>query len=136
MGASVSTLHRMRPADWGIADCFANEESGEPVAKGSFQPVKLQRPDRATVCSHSLWDMTTKFPQLTFIVRSQHEEAQSVKTTRPAGDTADAQALVLCRRHSAALTPWQKSPHNVERECAASRYRWPLYLGNLFEPFS
>ena len=29
----------------------------EPGGKGSFQSVKLQRPDRATVCSHSARDM-------------------------------------------------------------------------------
>jgi|GEM_PF-1924648 len=29
----------------------------EPGGKGSFQTVKLQRPDRTTVCSHSARDM-------------------------------------------------------------------------------
>lgn len=28
----------------------------EPGGEGGFQPVKLQRPGRATVCSHSLKD--------------------------------------------------------------------------------
>jgi hypothetical protein len=31
--------------------------SMEPGSKGSFQAVKLQRPARATVCSHSTRDM-------------------------------------------------------------------------------
>jgi hypothetical protein len=30
----------------------------EPGGKGSFQAVKLQRPSRTTVCSHSTKDMT------------------------------------------------------------------------------
>jgi hypothetical protein len=29
----------------------------EPGGKGSFQAVKLQRPARTTVCSHSIRDM-------------------------------------------------------------------------------
>jgi hypothetical protein len=32
--------------------------SMEPGGKGSFQAVKLQRPARTTVCSHSSRDMT------------------------------------------------------------------------------
>jgi len=33
----------------------------EPGGKGSFQAVKLQRPARTTVCSHSAKDMAAVF---------------------------------------------------------------------------
>jgi hypothetical protein len=36
--------------------------SREPGGKGSFQAVKLQRPARTTVCSHSTRDMAAMFP--------------------------------------------------------------------------
>jgi len=35
----------------------------EPGGKGSFQAVKLQRPARTTVCSHSTRDMAAMFHQ-------------------------------------------------------------------------
>jgi hypothetical protein len=34
----------------------------EAGGKGSFQAVKLQRPARATVCSHSARDMAAVYP--------------------------------------------------------------------------
>ena len=36
--------------------------SMEPGGQGSFQAVKLQRPARATVCSHSTRDMAAMVP--------------------------------------------------------------------------
>lgn len=47
------------------ADEFSNRGevlSMEPGGQGSFQAVKLQRPARATVCSHSTRDMAAKVP--------------------------------------------------------------------------
>jgi hypothetical protein len=41
--------------------------------KGSFQAVKLQRPARATVCSHSTRDMVAI---CSIVSKQDHEEAQ------------------------------------------------------------
>jgi hypothetical protein len=46
--------------------------SMEPGGKGSFQAVKLQRPARTTVCSHSTMDMTAIGS-----IKSKHENNDS-----------------------------------------------------------
>jgi hypothetical protein len=47
----------------------------EPGAKGSFQSVKLQRPGRTTVCSHSARDMATKVALSPIIIISCAQSA-------------------------------------------------------------
>ena len=59
--ASYNRSRRPREGPWrGI--------SIEPSGKGSFQAVKLQRPARATVCSHSTRDMAA-----TRSIESKHD---------------------------------------------------------------
>src|ERR1017187_10347554 len=59
--ASYNRPRRPREGPWrGI--------SIEPSGKGSFQAVKLQRPARATVCSHSTRDMAA-----TRSIESKHD---------------------------------------------------------------
>jgi hypothetical protein len=45
----------------------------EQGGSGSFQAVKLQRPDRATVCSHSTRDMAA---MSSIKSESEHNDAQ------------------------------------------------------------
>ena len=57
----------------------------EAGGKGSFQAVKLQRPDRTTVCSHSARDMGPPFTPSNhnFIIRIFTTNGCSVVNSRP-----------------------------------------------------
>src|SRR4029077_2094504 len=74
---------------------WRNDSMAHSAAKGSFQAVKLQRPARTTVCSHSKMDMPPRVPsnQSTILTRlntsvcpvvDSHEDL--VRQTAPARD--------------------------------------------------
>jgi hypothetical protein len=61
----------------------------EPGGKGSFQAVKLQRPARTTVCSHSTRDITAIGS-----IESKHDNNDTVPTKNLVGLLTAAAELV------------------------------------------
>ena len=63
----------------------------KPDGRGSFQSVKLQRPDRATVCSHSGKDATASMKPILYTFLSLKWSKSNVTSTQRSHD------LILCR---------------------------------------
>ena len=61
-----------------IASGCIGKSTSQPGGRGCFQSVKLQRPDRATVCSHSVQDATASMKSILCMLRSLKRSKSNV----------------------------------------------------------